>query len=1214
MKDSQKSRGGSASEATGLLANSSSAKSANDSSMPRSYSGEMLPLTSSYEDLRQSVEMQLQELNPTSMRKFDSVIPSGNILTRRHAICILIFGCASALSVYLISCLHQPSPHHPPGGHNNPNSLQPGVDPRPFSLLDPVKDLNLASFQRSEATAPPQGLFLSRQEDLGADSNHSHRPLPTNAWYQNLLLLRGEPSNLHRVYSSPYLMDVTSDIPGLRTQSTRVLASTDVLQLTSNEQFGLTMGAAKDFTRKHSSSADLSHAYSILRTTNLGLTLKWNAFNMAATIVKGMPYTTMEYSERSSRNKDEVLLPTISSPIDLAKAPIIDGSDKLDCSLEGATAFVDHELELQFFESDFTWLVFFSQPVWIQCKSWAGTTIQILEPEDETDDLGQPLIVRTALLNSCTTGRNGNTCKEGLGDRLPEENSVKEFANVLRKNSCFYPGKDGSVSLDVNDDSEYGNVVIDWDAQPMCTNDRQQEVLDSNSEGNSTNSEGGLIMFALPHHTDRLGSSMDPDGFHFCKSSLNGRTCLVQGSVWTLQEHLPRIGLQAPRLPYPGFVPALSEALEKDIEYSLPEFFERGAGDTYFSGKMLSKLGRILLIAEELNDICEGKVDVGELSGQYDFACSNITLPTAAQQESALDRLRRSVEVWINGTAQAPFVYDEAWGGVVNCGCNFNGDHCKNKFPDCPAFTDQGLNFGNGFYNDQHFHYGYHIHAAAVVAHFDSEWGQKHFEQVLLLVRNIANPSEADLSFPLFRHKDWYQGSSWASGVPLPPYLNGKNQESSSEAIAAYESVALYGQVMKKAWQDSNEFDKMVIADEVLKVGQMMAATEIRSAQKYWHIKRKTHPDEDVVPRVYTQNVVGILWSTMAQFGTWFGTSPYLPYGIQLLPLTPISEERDELDWVNEMYYPFSRACADFHQCTESGWAVLQLGILATVGYADAAAARVKELLPASYENAGGNGQSKSNTIWYIATRPNVTNPVEMDPSDVRGHEEIRPAPVFQLTDCHSPKTCTSDILSRQAGKYTCRERIDYMIHSMGNSQWEACSMVAAEFSSECGACLPGSTSSTNTTSGENTSKPEKSHAAECPACSLEQCESDLNRCPAYERSFVCTAGPSRGGCSGNPWILGHEHCHSCCEMTSCQKLKDEEAKKVTKDGDPLSPPKCPPCQPSICYGKLNQCPLHTAPYICLNGFSVGGCSSTPWNIGSSDGQCTECCEITVTC
>lgn len=99
------------------------------------------------------------------------------------------------------------------------------------------------------------------------------------------------------------------------------------------------------------------------------------------------------------------------------------------------------------------------------------------------------------------------------------------------------------------------------------------------------------------------------------------------------------------------------------------------------------------------------------------------------------------------------------------------------------------------FYNDHHFHYGYHIYGAAVVAHFDPKWGRDHFDQVLLLVRDIANPSIQDTSFPLFRNKDWFQGSSWASGIAVSP-LNGRNQESSSEAIAGYESVALYGMEM----------------------------------------------------------------------------------------------------------------------------------------------------------------------------------------------------------------------------------------------------------------------------------------------------------------------------------------------------------------------------------------------------------------------------------
>ena len=47
-----------------------------------------------------------------------------------------------------------------------------------------------------------------------------------------------------------------------------------------------------------------------------------------------------------------------------------------------------------------------------------------------------------------------------------------------------------------------------------------------------------------------------------------------------------------------------SKALLGDIGFELPDFFQRGAGDTYFSGKYLAKLARILLISEEVHDLC----------------------------------------------------------------------------------------------------------------------------------------------------------------------------------------------------------------------------------------------------------------------------------------------------------------------------------------------------------------------------------------------------------------------------------------------------------------------------------------------------------------------------------------------------------------------------------------------------------------------------------
>jgi endoglucanase Acf2 len=78
----------------------------------------------------------------------------------------------------------------------------------------------------------------------------------------------------------------------------------------------------------------------------------------------------------------------------------------------------------------------------------------------------------------------------------------------------------------------------------------------------------------------------------------------------------------------------LRAAVQKDIHYSLPDNYMRGAGDTYFSGKMLAKLARIILIAQEVGGV-----------SRNDFS-------------AAVGRLRAGVEIWLNGSAESPLLYD----------------------------------------------------------------------------------------------------------------------------------------------------------------------------------------------------------------------------------------------------------------------------------------------------------------------------------------------------------------------------------------------------------------------------------------------------------------------------------------------------------------------------------------------------------------------------
>ena len=435
---------------------------------------------------------------------------------------------------------------------------------------------------------------------------------------------------------------------------------------------------------------------------------------MESSIVRGMPYATMTYR---NDNKN-VIIPTLSSMISVSKV-WVDGkhSDLCSSSLETEesssskdVAWVQSDMELYFEDSDFSWMVFLSEPVQVQCVVVdGGTLLQVVNRTTSTSGLEQnnPLILRLTSLSQCTTGSNPTACEKGLGHYLSSTPSIDVVRHLLRKHADFYPGNETSVKFVVNDDVSEAEIMFDWDVQTMSSlhdsglqeRDQDEDMEDKkselrgSSEHNNSIRKDGLIMFALSHHLDMLDSSVLPEGTLYCKSSLVGPTCLVAGSTWNMIEDLPELSFRAPRAPGPEYIPAITKALEKDMKFHLPRFFRIGAGDTYFSGKMVAKLSRILLIYEEVKELCHGHGTVD----YYASVCSNVTLPSKQQFNEAVDRLRANVEVWINGTAVTPFVFDPAWGGMVSCGCDFTEDDtCSNRAPDCPAFFDQGLNFGNG--------------------------------------------------------------------------------------------------------------------------------------------------------------------------------------------------------------------------------------------------------------------------------------------------------------------------------------------------------------------------------------------------------------------------------------------------------------------------------------------------------------------------------------
>ena len=311
----------------------------------------------------------------------------------------------------------------------------------------------------------------------------------------------------------------------------------------------------------------------------------------------------------------------------------------------------------------------------------------------------------------------------------------------------------------------------------------------------SARGDGPLLMMALPHHLD-AGHLTGVQRTSLTHNTLKGDMLGVVGDTWTVHETLPEVDWGAARPIEPSKKEAVRTALLADMDKAML------VPDPYGAGKELGAVGRLALIADELEED-----------------------DTAA---AIRERLATKLEEWLSGKGADQLQYDPTYGGLVSS----NG------------LADRAADFGGGWYNDHHFHYGYFLYAAAAVGRKDSKWLTKWAPAISHMIRDIANPSAEDPLYPQHRFKDWYVGHSWASGIF--PSASGRNQESVSEALNAWYGLALYG----KALGDASLRD----------LGRVMLATELRSGYKYWQIIAGT---DTTYPSPFADNgLAAVVWST----------------------------------------------------------------------------------------------------------------------------------------------------------------------------------------------------------------------------------------------------------------------------------------------------------------------------------------------------------------
>lgn len=367
-------------------------------------------------------------------------------------------------------------------------------------------------------------------------------------------------------------------------------------------------------------------------------------------------------------------------------------------------------------------------------------------------------------------------------------------------------------------------------ANSLCTYSLKYSVKGSSNHGTT-------LIFALPHHRHTITSSTQStrtslkltstskgSGVGYLTNTLSMKDTIYSGVSFGPYTTIPGKSSNYTSKALSAITQAASQEVYHDVVGMT------NSTSMYTSGKILSKYAMVLYTTH--------------------FILKNNSLTSIL-----LPKMKAAIERFSKNSQSYPLIYDTTCKGVVTS---------------APADLDYGANF----YNDHHFHYGYHIHAAAVTAKVDADlggnWKNSVKTWVDTLVRDVANPSTSDPYFPVFRSFDFYHGHSWAKGMYAS--ADGKDEESTSEDVHFAYAMKLWGEETGNSNME--------------KRGLFMISLLRRSLDFYFLYK----DDNTTQPKKFTPNKCsGILFENKIDHTTYFGTLTQYIHGIQMLPITAAS-------------------------------------------------------------------------------------------------------------------------------------------------------------------------------------------------------------------------------------------------------------------------------------------------------------------------------------
>ncbi|KAJ6088691.1 hypothetical protein N7486_009952 [Penicillium sp. IBT 16267x] len=460
----------------------------------------------------------------------------------------------------------------------------------------------------------------------------------------------------------------------------------------------------------------------------------------------------------------------------------------------------------------------------------------------------------------------------------PEDGQDPQFKLVSQSSIRGPRGYSGTIQVAKNPagkagekfyDNSAGVYAVDGQITGSVTGDVGTYNLSWTKAGKYAH-KTPLITFALPHHIQSFDSNTQARVTNIrMRTTTKGNATAVIGETWTMTEANLPIDIDfAPWSTTDGTVNTLSEAARHVILNVAPTelqqniSFQTDLNSMYYSGKALSKFATLIYTVKQL-----GK---------------NSELATEAFQN-----LTKSFARFVQNEQQFPLAYDAVWKGVVST-AGYAGD--------------LNADFGNTAYNDHHFHYGYFIHAAAIIGALDPSWLAANKDWVNMLVRDAGNSVQNDAYFPFSRGFDWFNGHSWAKG--LFESYDGKDQESTSEDTLFAYALKMWGRTTGDASMEAR--------------GNMMLGIMRRSLDNYFLMQdNNTNQPANFI----ANRVTGILFENKVDHTTYFGNKLEYIQGIHMLPLLPHSGYIRQRSFVTQEWEAMFAATASTPASkVEDGW------------------------------------------------------------------------------------------------------------------------------------------------------------------------------------------------------------------------------------------------------------------------------------------------------